>query len=125
MAAQRGDDVPRYLVEWYRPGLTGESLEQTAQRIGRSAEEPSSDFGGVDLLLTLYLPGDEVAFCLFAADSADAVAQVCRRAGIPYHRIAEAVEATASCSMWRPGDRQTVRHGHRQVVQPPRCECWR
>ena len=96
MGTRRLHEAPRYLVEWYRPEIADEPLEQTARRIGRSAGEMSSDGGEIGLLLTLYLPGDEVAFCLFAADSADSVAHVCRRAQLPYHRIAEAVEATGA-----------------------------
>jgi hypothetical protein len=55
----------------------------------------SVDGDGIDLLLTLFVPGDEVAFCLFAADSADSVPRACRRAGLRYERIAEAIEAVA------------------------------
>jgi hypothetical protein len=95
MAPEHPEDVRRYLVEWYRPAQGEHVLEQTAQRIARSAREMSTDGAGVDLLLTLYVPGDEVAFCLFAADSAESVARVCRRAQLPYDRIAEALAAPA------------------------------
>jgi hypothetical protein len=81
----------RYLVEWYRPGLTHELLQQTAHNIGRSAGELSADGSTVELLLTLFVPDDEVGFCLFEANSRSSVAQVCRRADLPFHRIAEAI----------------------------------
>jgi Protein of unknown function (DUF4242) len=81
----------RYLVEGYRPGLTHELLQQTAHKIGRSAEELSAEGSMVELLLALFVPDDEVVFCLFAANSRASVTQVCRRAELPFHRIAEAI----------------------------------
>lgn len=91
MAAQHGVTTPRYLVEWYRPELADEPLEETARRIGHVAAEIPDQ---VELLLTLLVPADEVAFCLFAADSAELVARVCRRAELPYDRITQATEAS-------------------------------
>jgi hypothetical protein len=85
-----------YLVEWYRPDLTNELLQQTAQDIGRSAREQSAEDTMVELLLTLFVPEDEVAFCLFAANSRASVTQVCRRAELPFHRIAEAISTPAA-----------------------------
>jgi len=84
-------DPSRYLVEWYRSDLTDDLLQQTAHKIGRSAGDLSAEGVTVDLLLTLFVPDDEVAFCLFAAASRASVAQVCRRADLPVHRIAEAL----------------------------------
>jgi hypothetical protein len=40
----------------------------------------------------LYLPDDETCFLVFDAASADAVGEVCRRAGIGSARIVPAVE---------------------------------
>lgn len=86
-------DPPRYLVEWYRPNLTDELLAQTVHRIDRCAGELSAQGTVVDLLLTLFVPDDEVASGLFAAGSSASVAQLCRRAELPFDRIAEAVES--------------------------------
>jgi hypothetical protein len=91
MADRPAANLPRYLVEWYGPGLTDELLEQTAGRIDRFARDLSAEGSVVDLLLTLFVPDDEVAFGLFAADSPASVAQVCRRAQLPFHRIATAI----------------------------------
>lgn len=93
MASRRPVDVRRYLVEWYRPGLAEEPLEETARRIDHAARDSSVDGDEIDLLLTLFVPDDEVAFCLFAAESSERVARVCRRAELPYDRIAAALEA--------------------------------
>lgn len=92
MATGHHHDTPRYLLEWYRPGPDEESLQQTALRLAAAARALSAEGGQVELLLTLYVPGDEVAFCLFAAASADTVGQVSRRAWLPEHRITEAIQ---------------------------------
>ena len=81
----------RYLVEWYQPALTKELLEQTARQIDRSTAELSNEGTAVDLLLTLFVPDDEVAFCLFAAGSPASVEQACRRAELPFERITQAI----------------------------------
>src|SRR5262245_10205835 len=86
----------RYLVEWYRPGLTAELLEQTARTIDRCAADLSAEGTRIDLLLTLFVPADEVAFCLFAAGSPTSVEQVCQRARLPFTRIAETIDRPAS-----------------------------
>ncbi len=84
---------PRYLVEWYQPALSKELLERTVHQIDRSAAELSQEGTAVDLLLTLFVPADEVAFCLFAAGSPAAVEQACRRAELPFDRITKTITA--------------------------------
>ncbi|MFD1931127.1 MULTISPECIES: hypothetical protein [Nonomuraea] len=96
--------LTRYLVEWYRPGLTDELLKETAHRIGSCAGELSAEGRTVDLLLTLFVPEDEVAFCLFAAGSPASVAQVCRQAEIPVHRLVEAIESATTGRCAEGGD---------------------
>lgn len=82
---------PRYLAEWYQPAMTVELLEQTARRIGQSAAELSARGSPVHVLVTMFMPDDEAAFCLFAAESPTLVEQACRRAGIPFSRITRAI----------------------------------
>lgn len=83
--------LPHYLVEWYQAGLTGDLLDQAAERIGHATRQAAADGSTVHLLLTLCVPDDDVAFCLFAATSAQAVAEVCGRARLPLDRITEAL----------------------------------
>ena len=82
---------PRYLAEWYQPAMTEERLDQTALRICQSAAELSARGSPVRVLVTMLMPDDEVAFCLFAAGSPALVEQACRRAGIPFSRITRAI----------------------------------
>jgi hypothetical protein len=85
----------RYLAEWYQPAMTEERLEQTALRIGQSAAELSAGGSPVHVLMTMLMPDDEVAFCLFAAGSPTLVEQACRRADIPFSRITRAITSPA------------------------------
>jgi hypothetical protein len=75
--------------------MTEERLEQTARRIGQSAAELSARGSPVHVLVTMLMPDDEVAFCLFAAGSPTLVEQACRRAGIPLSRITRAITSPA------------------------------
>ena len=51
--------------------------------------EDDADLRYLGLLL---IPGDEVAFCLFAASSEAALEEAARRAGLPVDRIFEVIE---------------------------------
>jgi hypothetical protein len=86
----------RYLVEWYQPALTEALLERTARQIDRCTAELSKEGTAVALLLTLFMPDDEVAFCLFAAGSQASVEQACRRAELPLERITRAITCCAA-----------------------------
>ena len=92
----------RYLVEWYQPALTEALLKRTARRIDRSTAELSKEGTAVDLLLTLFMPDDEVAFCLFAAGSLARVEQACRRAAVPFERITTAITCCATAGASQP-----------------------
>ena len=50
----------------------------------------------VRLLMTLAVPDDEVVFRVFAAGSAQAVSEACRRAGVPAERLTNAMDARIS-----------------------------
>jgi len=85
--------LPCYLVEWYRPALTAAPLGDTAARLEEGAATVSHEGASVQLLMTLAVPDDEVLFGVFAADSAHAVSEACRRAGLPAERLSNAVDA--------------------------------
>jgi hypothetical protein len=87
----------RYLVEWYQPALSAARLEETAREIDRYAAEVSKEGTPVSRLLTLFMPDDEVAFCLFAARSSASVERACRRAALPFDRISRAI--TGPCEV--------------------------
>jgi len=84
---------PCYLVEWYRPGLTEEQLDNTAARLEEIATSVSAEGSTVRLLMALGVLSDEVIFGVFLAGSAPILAQTCRQAGMPAQRLTAAIHA--------------------------------
>ena len=85
---------PRFLVEWYRPDVGGETPSTEASHGSIECAASTSAAGvPVHVLVTFAVPSDEVAFAVFDADSPRAVAEVCDRAGIPALRLTPAVGA--------------------------------
>jgi hypothetical protein len=82
-----------YLVEWYRPDLTGEQLDHIAATLAEGATSLSAEGSPVQLIMTLAVPTDDVVFGVVAARSADDVTQACRRAGIPPQRLTATLDA--------------------------------
>lgn len=85
----------RFLVEWYRPDVGGEAFDRSVARLIECAASSSSASGDapVHVLVTFSVPSDEVAFAVFDAGTAQAVARVCDQAGIPAQRLTPAVDA--------------------------------
>ena len=75
--------MPSYLVEVYVPNA--EDARAAARQLRREA-------GPVRYVRMTFLPGDETCFHLLVADSEDAVAEACRRAGLGSPRIVPALE---------------------------------
>jgi len=91
---QTGDAVPsRFLAEWYTPHLSGRAITDVAQCLQQSLAALPTQPHRPELLYALQVPQDAYAFGVFAADSAETVAQICRHAGLPADRITAAVEA--------------------------------
>jgi hypothetical protein len=88
-----GHRPPRYLVEWYGPEQTEERLDRAAAMIAECAASISAGGSPVELLTMLAVPTDEVVFGVFAAGTADLVAQTCQEAGVPAQRLTAAVDA--------------------------------
>lgn len=88
-----GPRRPHFLVEWYRPDVADEVFDHSLAKLGACADSLSAGGEPVQLLVTLAVPGDEVAFGVFHAGSAQTVAQVCDLAGIPAQRLTPAVNA--------------------------------
>ena len=77
-----------FIVESYVADADAADAEQRA----RLAAEVGT---GVRYVRSTFLPGDETVLHAFEADSAAALQQAVRAAGLPYDRIVEAVEAAA------------------------------
>jgi hypothetical protein len=81
-----------YIAEWYRLELGEESLDRAVATIEACASIVDGR-SSVKLLAMLAVPTDEVVFGIFAAGSADVVADVCQQAGVPAQRLTAAFDA--------------------------------
>jgi hypothetical protein len=88
-----GPPLPHFLVEWYRPAIAEEPLDESVARLIGCAETISSAGSPVHLLATLAVPTDEIVLAVFDSASEQAVAEVCRQAGCPAQRLTAAVDA--------------------------------
>lgn len=80
-----------FLVEWYGPHAPAHWIGDTARRLSDRAASASAQGGQVRLLMALAIPSDDYAFGVFAAPSAEIVAEICGDAGAPPERISAAV----------------------------------
>lgn len=84
--------MPSYLVETYvskaRPG----DARAAGRRVRTAAKELSRVGEPIRYVRMTFLPGDETCFHVFVADSEEAVAEACRRAGLGSPRIVPALE---------------------------------
>jgi hypothetical protein len=84
--------VQTFLVEQYWPGVTAEAFERAEADVRASTSELAGGGTSIRFLHSTLVPGDETAFCVFAASSAELVAEAYRRAGVRFDRIVDAVE---------------------------------
>ncbi len=80
-----------FLVEWYGPQGKADFIGETAGRLNDSTTATSAGGAQIRLLMALAVPADDYAFGVFAAESAETVAQVCAAASAPAGRISAAV----------------------------------
>lgn len=86
-------EIPCYLIEWYRPELTAQSIDDIVDKLNAAATTMTSEGRPVQLLLTLAVPFDEVLYGLFATFSSETVVEACQRADIPAQRLSIDVSA--------------------------------
>jgi ethanolamine utilization microcompartment shell protein EutS len=82
----------RFLVEWFTPNVSGRTITDFARRLQLSLATLAAQPDAPELLYALQVPQDAYAFGVFAADSAETVAQICQQAGLPADRVTAAVE---------------------------------
>lgn len=84
--------MPSYLVETYVPRGRAEELEALGDELRAAIAELGREGVVVRYLRTTLVPDDETCFHVLEAPSAQAVARVCRRAGLDGTRVVSAVE---------------------------------
>ena len=83
--------MPTYVVERYVPRSTANDLRSEGERVTQAAQGLSgAEKSAVAYLRSIYMPDDEVSFCLFNGSSAAAIAAGFEQAQISFDRILEA-----------------------------------
>ncbi|MEW5808621.1 MAG: hypothetical protein AB1925_04130 [Actinomycetota bacterium] len=82
---------PCFLAEWYQPASS--DVDGVVAALEAVCVQMRADGRSVHLLAAVAAAADEVLYGVFTADSATAVALVCRLAGWPVDRVVDGVQA--------------------------------
>jgi hypothetical protein len=83
--------MPTYVVERYVPRSTSSELRSEGEKIVQAAQElADAEKDGVAYLRSIYMPDDEVSFCLFSGGSVETISACFEQAQIAFDRILEA-----------------------------------
>jgi hypothetical protein len=93
------DIATRYLVEWYRPDLTRQVIDDMVAGLDAATMDMCAEGSPVWLLMTLAVPTDEVLYGVFAAESEMLVQTACVRAGSIPERMSIDVDARISAHL--------------------------
>lgn len=86
-----------YLLEGYLPRTSPGGAEAVAARARSAVDEMRRARIPIRFLRLLFLPDDELCFCLYEARSIGDVAEAGRRAELGFERIQQAVQLPATC----------------------------
>ena len=87
--------MPQYMVERHLPAFPPEQLPAAAAAAKEKSAELSAEGVDVRYLRSTYVPEGEKCYCLFEGVSSEAIAEVQKRAGLPYEKIHEAAFLTS------------------------------
>jgi len=87
--------MPQFLVERHLPGFPPEQLPAAAGAAKRKSIEVTGEGSDVRYIRSTWVPEGERCYCLFEASSSGAVAEVQKRAELPFEHIYEAAFLTA------------------------------
>lgn len=88
-------DMAQYMVERHLPGFPPEQLPAAASAAKQKSAEITAEGTQVRYLRSTWTPDDEKLYCLFEGSSQEAIAEVQKRASLPYERIHAAGFLTA------------------------------
>lgn len=92
---ERGILMAQYLVERHLPGFPPDQLPAAAGAAKQKAAELDAEGTEIRYIRSTWVPDGERCYCLFEGSSLEAVAEVQRRANLPYEQIHEAAFLTA------------------------------
>lgn len=87
--------MTQFMVERHLPNFPPEQLPAAAAAAKQKAAEMSDEGEDVRYVRSTYVPTGEKCYCLFEGSSREAVAEVQKRANLPYEQIHEAAFLTA------------------------------
>ena len=87
--------MAQYMVERHLPDFPPDQLPAAAAAAKAKSAELSSEGQDVRYVRSTYIPEGEKCYCLFEGASREAVAEVQKRAGLPYETIHEAAFLTS------------------------------
>ena len=95
-ATQGGFDMKQYMVERHLAGFPPAQLPAAAAAAKQKSTELSGEGSEIRYVRSTYVPEGEKCYCLFEAVSPEAVAEVQKRAQLPYEKIHAAAFVTAA-----------------------------
>ena len=87
--------MPQYMVERHLPDFPPEQLPAAAAAAKQKSTELSAEGQEVRYVRSTYVPVGEKYYCLFEGASPEAIAEVQKRAGLPYEKIHDAAFLTS------------------------------
>ena len=86
--------MPTFIAETFVPQTRADEVEAATERLSRLDRPADGPSAGptVRYVRSTFVPGDEVCFHIFEADSADDVVRVASDLGVRLDRVAEARE---------------------------------
>lgn len=87
--------MAQYMVERHLPDFPPDQLPAAAGAAKQKSAELSAEGQDVRYVRSTYVPDGEKCYCLFEGPSIEAIAEVQKRAGLPYEQIHEAAFLTS------------------------------
>lgn len=81
--------MAEFLLEVYVARSNTEAVEDGVRRAREGADAAAADGSIVHFVRSIFLPADETCFYVYEADSAEAIQEAARRAGLPVERVVE------------------------------------
>jgi Protein of unknown function (DUF4242) len=93
--------VETFLVEHYQPGVDAEGLRRAERMLRDAVATLSAEGCEVRYLGSTIVPGDEAFLSLLEASSEGEIRAAHARAGMPFERISQAIDADSRLQHWR------------------------
>lgn len=83
--------MPDFVAEQYLSGTDSDVARRAAGRARLGAGRMTKEGTRIELVCTIFIPGDETCLYIYRADSSDVVRQAGARCSVRFDRISEAL----------------------------------